>query len=376
MASEGIRRIAVAGGGTGGHILPALDLLEAYRREFYAEGCFLGCAGGLESRLAAAAGERFYAVPGLPWARQSWPGKGKAAAILPRAVHAARGILARERIELVIGTGGYASFSACAAAYTLGIPVAIHEANAEPGMANRLLGRIASVICVGTRETARHFRRAARVTGIPAGQTAYARPPLGPPWRFLVSGGSEGSPLLNREAPLLFAELRRRGIEFSVRHLAGFGERTPIERAYAGAGVEGRVEGFVDAMAPLYTEAHLALASAGARTLAEMSAAGLPSFIVPLPGAAYDHQVANARLYAVQAGAATIFEDRWDVSAIASSIQQILADPEELHRRERSARQWWNPHAALDMVRACEGFLTETTAAMAGSGVGDYSAGL
>ena len=357
MGTQERRRIAVAGGGTAGHILPALDLLAAYRREFGAEGFMIGCAGGLESRLAAAASEPFHSVPGYPWARQGWSGKLRAAAVLPGAVRAARRILLREGTELVIGTGGYASFSACAAAYTLGLPVAIHEANAEPGMANRILGRIASVICVGYRETAQHFRCGALVTGVPCSNIIRARPPYGPPWRFLVLGGSEGSPLLNREAPRLFGELRRRGLQFSVRHLAGCGETSEIERAYAGESVDACVDGFVEAVAPLYAEAHLALASAGARTLAEMSAAGLPSLIVPLPGAAHNHQAANARLYAAETGAVTILDNRWDCGAIASRMQAILSNAEELRGLERDTRQWWHPHAARDVVHACENFL-------------------
>jgi len=150
------------------------------------------------------------------------------------------------------------------AAYTLGVPVVIHEANVEPGMANRMLERFATLICVGRPEAASHFRRPVLVTGVPAGNIVRSRPPEGPPWRFLVLGGSEGSPALNEQAPLLFAELRRKGVVFAVHHLCGFADPAPIERAYAAAGVAAQVDGFVDSNS-LYAGAALALTSAGAR---------------------------------------------------------------------------------------------------------------
>jgi len=139
----------VTGGGTAGHILPAVEFLQTYRREFGADGCFIGCAAGLESRLVPANGERLEVIPGRPWARQGWMGRLRALACLPAAILAARRILRREKIQLAIGSGGYASFSTCVAAYTLGVPVVIHEANAEPGLANRIVARIAALICVG-----------------------------------------------------------------------------------------------------------------------------------------------------------------------------------------------------------------------------------
>jgi UDP-N-acetylglucosamine--N-acetylmuramyl-(pentapeptide) pyrophosphoryl-undecaprenol N-acetylglucosamine transferase len=337
--------------------LPAVEFLGAYRREFGATGFFIGCAAGLESRLVPAHGERLEIIPGLPWARQGWMGRLRSVLCLPAGVLAARRLLRRERVQLVIGTGGYAAFSACVAAYTLGLPVVIHEANAEPGLANRLAARLAALVCVGFAETARRVRGPVEVTGIPAGSIARSPVRDTPPWRFLVLGGSEGSPVLNRAAPGLFGELHRRGVALSVRHISGFGDVPAIAGAYAAAGVTAQVDSFVDDMAAVYEGATLAIASAGARTVAELSAAAIPAVLVPLPGAANNHQTANAAAYAARTGASVILESQWDAVRLAERIEAILANPPELHSLREGAARWSNVDAALHVVRACERIL-------------------
>ena len=363
--SGGTRRVAVAGGGTAGHILPALDFLEAYRSECGADGYFIGCGSDLEGRLVPVRGVRLEIIPGLPWARERWHGKLRAIACLPAVVRAARRILLRERTELVIGAGGYASLGACLAAATLGLPVVVHEANFAPGLANRMLDRIASLVCVGGAETAAQFRSPAVVTGVPAGKVAGSRRPAEPPWQILVMGGSEGSPLLNREAPRLFSDLRRGGVAFGVRHLAGRGDRAAIERAYAGAGLAARVDGFVDDMVPVYAGADLAISSAGARTLAEIAAAGLPSLLVPLPEAANHHQSANARCYRAHTTAGPIIENPSDWTAAAAYIETIVRDPHEMRRLGECAGRRSQPNAAGNLVRACESVLAARAGAAA-----------
>jgi len=363
MQEASQRKIAVTGGGTAGHILPAVDFLRAYRQEFGAAGFFIGCASGLEGRLVPACGERLEVVPGLPWARQRLPGKLRAVTSVPAGIVAARRILRREKVQLVIGAGGYAAFGACLAADSLGIPVVIHEANAEPGLANRMAARFASLVCVGFAEAAPRFSGRVEITGTPAGPTARVCHRDAPPWRFLVLGGSEGSPVLNREAPVLFAELRRRGMVFTVRHISGFDDAAPIAHEYAQAGVEAQVDSFVDDMAAVYEGATLAIASAGARSMAELSAAAIPSFLVPLPGAANDHQTANAAAYSARTGAMVIPESQWETGRIAARIEAIVANPRELDLLRKGAAAWSNHDAALKVVRACEHLMCAREAA-------------
>lgn len=354
MGPRAERRIAVTGGGTAGHIFPAVEFLRAYRDEFQATGYFIGCAAGLETRLVPAANERLELIPGLPWARQGFSGRLRALACLRAGVMTARRILQRERTQLVIGTGGYAAFSTCVAAYTLRLPVVIHEANVEPGLANRLAARLADLVCVGFPETAKRVHAAVEVTGIPVGSIARSSASVGPPWRFLVLGGSEGSPVLNREAPRLFGELRRRGLSFTVRHVSGFGDPAAVSAAYAAAGVTAEVDSFIDDRTSLYHDATLAIASAGAFTVAELSAAAIPSFLVPLPGAANDHQTANATAYSGRTGATVVPESQWDTASLAARIAAVLSDPRQLRLLRERAASWNNDGAAVRVVHACE----------------------
>jgi UDP-N-acetylglucosamine--N-acetylmuramyl-(pentapeptide) pyrophosphoryl-undecaprenol N-acetylglucosamine transferase len=357
MGPPAERRVAVTGGGTAGHIFPALEFLRAYRSEFQATGYFIGCAAGLESRLVPAQNERLELIPGLPWARQGFGGRTRALACLRAGVVAARRILQRERTQLVIGAGGYAAFSTCVAAYTLRLPVVIHEANVEPGLANRFASRLADLVCVGFPETAKRVHTAVELTGVPVGPIAPSSPSVGPPWRFLVLGGSEGSPVLNREAPRLFGELRSRGLSFTVRHITGFADPAAISAAYAAAGVTAEVDSFVEDRSSVYQHATLALASAGVFTLAELSAAAIPSFLVPLPGAANNHQAANASAYSARTGAMVVPESHWDSGRLAAQIEAILSDPQQLRALRDRAASWNNEGAAVRVVHACERIL-------------------
>jgi UDP-N-acetylglucosamine--N-acetylmuramyl-(pentapeptide) pyrophosphoryl-undecaprenol N-acetylglucosamine transferase len=354
------RRIAVTGGGTAGHILTALEILEAYRREFGAAGYFIGSAAGFETRIVPKHREELELVPGLPWARQGWSGRARSLAVIPAGVVAAARILRRRRTELVIGTGGYVSFVVCLAARCLGIPVVIHEANAVPGLANRLIGRFAALICTAGEETAHAFGRATVVaTGMPAGGL---RSPGGDPegpYRILVSGGSEGSPVLDREAPRLLAELRQIVPEFSVLHLTGYRGRADVAAAYQAAGIEATVAPFLEDFDAIYRGIRLAIVCPGARTLAELAAWGIPCVLSPLPGAANDHHAANARLYSKQTGAPVALEGAWDRELLAGWIERALRDPAWRDEYRRRALALARPHAATEIALACERLMGE-----------------
>lgn len=342
----------MTGGGTAGHILPALNFLLTYQSEFGAEGFFIGCEEGMERQLVPARAVRLETIPGRPWARQSWLGRILALSTLPPGVLAARRILHREKVDLVIGTGGYASLGTCIAAKTLGIPVVIHESNVEPGLANWLISKFAGLIGVGFEQTRSAFGPHSVATGIPTLQVLRQPPAIA---NFIVLGGSEGSPVLNTEAPRLFCELQRRGMRFTVRHLTGFGDSTAVEQAYATGGVTALVEGFVEDMRPVYATATFALAAAGALTLAELDACGIPCLLVPTPGAARDHQASNARFYAERPGVLTVPVGPWDTPALASRIETVL----QAVKTEQTRPSLSDPGrpAATELVQQCEKLL-------------------
>ncbi len=354
MGSKPRRRIAVTGGGTAGHILPALAFLEAYQRDAGAEGFFVGCHGGMELQLVPAHSVRLETIPGKPWERQGWLGRINALASLPPGIVAARRILRREKVELVIGTGGYASLGTCIAAKTLGLPVAIHESNVQPGLANRLISTFADLVGVGFEETRRTLGPRAVITGIPARPVVRSLPSIP---NFIVLGGSEGSPVLNTEAPRLFSELQRRGLRFTVRHLTGFSDPGVVQRAYDTSGLDARVDGFVDDMGPVYATATFALAAAGALTLAELSACGIPCLLVPTPGTAREHQLSNAGFYSQQTGALTVPPGPWDPGTLASHIEAILNNAKKEGQPSRQGSGGSEQPAAVALVLACERLL-------------------
>jgi UDP-N-acetylglucosamine--N-acetylmuramyl-(pentapeptide) pyrophosphoryl-undecaprenol N-acetylglucosamine transferase len=372
VSTARVRRIAIAGGYTAGHVLAGLAFLKTYREEFGAEGCFIGCPGGVEDRLVPAHGERLLLIPGAAFARQGIWGQLAAVVGMLRGAFAARRLLHREHIDVVIGVGGYASVGTGLAAWSLGIPLVIHEANARPGLANLMLARVARRVCVGFQEAGRRFRNArfrkprVEFTGNPATVGPFAAKaaagPLRVPLRMLVSGGSLGSPFLNREAPRLLAELRAPGCEFTVRHLAG----TPhpksraasaveeIRRAYAESGIEARVDPFTDSIADAYADADFVIAGAGALTLADISAAGLPALLVPLADAANDHQSDNARAYCSHTGALWVAERDWNTRRIAGQIAELLGNRPRFDDIARRSHAFGRPGAALALVSICE----------------------
>jgi UDP-N-acetylglucosamine--N-acetylmuramyl-(pentapeptide) pyrophosphoryl-undecaprenol N-acetylglucosamine transferase len=277
-----LRRIAVAGGGTAGHVLAGLAFLKAYREETGASGFFIGCARGTETRLVPKHGEELVTIAGSPFKRESAFCQALSIVNMGRGAHEARSVLRSRGIEIVIGVGGYASLGAGLAARSLGIPLVIHEANAMPGAGNRLLARFADRICVGM-EGADFGRCKAKWTGNPPGVEIPDRKDVTGVLRFLVTGGSEGSPFLNREAPALFAQMKG---AVHVRHLTGQGDVSAVKRAYSAAGVDACVLPFTDQIAEFYADSDAVIACPGALTLTEIAAAGLPALLVPLSGAA------------------------------------------------------------------------------------------
>ncbi len=343
----------MTGGGTAGHILPGVELLKAYRRDLGAEGFFIGCAEGLESRIVPGRGERLEIVPGLPVKRTTQMEKLAAIPSLMRGIAAARKILRREKTEIVIGFGGYASFGGCLAARSLGLPVIVHEANVEPGLANALLARIATRVCTGFVEAAARFPKAVH-TGTPCAIADAVERSFETPYRFLVLGGSTGSPHLNREAPRLFEILQKRGMRFSVRHIAGVGATEALARDYAARSVSARVDGFVEDIRGAYAEADFAIACAGGLTLAELAAAGLPALLVPLSLASNDHQSPNARAYAEATGANWVSEQQWNAAEQAGWIEKLFAAPARLLEITRRTTAWGVRDAAQRVIQVCE----------------------
>ncbi len=352
-------RCALTGGGTGGHLFPALAIGRALRARWPQGGIlFLGSAGGPEREAVASEGWDFAALT-VRGVKGRGPVRAAAGlALVVRGAWQARRALRQFRPDVAVGTGAYVSAPVLLAARMLGVPVVLHEQNAYPGLANRLLARWTrpAAVALGMPAAASFFgRMRVEVTGNPVRQEvlgrdrAAARAALGIAPESIVSlifGGSQGAHRINLSAlealPLLAAERER----LHLIHATGERDADTVREGYGTLGFRATVATFISDMGAAYAAADFAICRAGASTLAELAAVGLPALLVPYPFAANDHQRKNAEAV-VRAGAASLVLDR-DLTgeAMAAFIRQAVRAPEALREMGRRARTLAAPDAA------------------------------
>lgn len=364
--------VVVTGGGTGGHVFTGLAVLDEVRRRYpQARTVFVGSSAGHEAKLVPPSGHRLCTIDVRPLRLGGLTGAARGLVRLPAAMRAAARWLGALRPEVVLGVGGAASGPTLAAARALGIPTLLHEQNAVAGLANRLAAGFVSRVLVGLpqargalarrsdlvltgnpirRSLASALEQRARVScEAAAGET-------GGPLRVLVLGGSDGSSFLNRRVPAVLARAAAQvGRAIRVRHQVGGGDVEALRRVYAGvAGLEAEVARFFDDMAAVYAEVDVAVALAGAGTLAEVALGAIPCVVVPLGGAADDHQRENARHYA-RGGAVCLLDERtWSDEGACGEVARLLRDADERRRLARRARALAVPDAAARIVDEIE----------------------
>ncbi|MBI4536356.1 MAG: undecaprenyldiphospho-muramoylpentapeptide beta-N-acetylglucosaminyltransferase [candidate division NC10 bacterium] len=358
-------RVVITGGGTGGHLFPALAICECLKaRRAETPVLFVGAQGGVEAGILPRLGQAFRGL-----AVSAVKGKGRrrqalALLALPRTVREACGVLREFRADVVLGVGGYASFPAVVAATLLGTPRVIHEQNAIPGLANRWLGRLASAIAVSFEASGPAFRgRPVVVTGSPVraairpGDRPSARERLGlerDTFTVLVFGGSQGAHRLNTGLLEALPELSRQRDRVQFIHATGEKDLAEVRAAYERHRVRARVEPFFEDMASAYQAADFAICRAGAGTVFELAAMGLPALLVPFPFAANDHQRANAEAL-VTAGAAWTVPDAYcDGRRIAATVAAALEKPALLSGMGAAAQTLARPDAAERVVDLLE----------------------
>ncbi len=347
--------VLIAGGGTGGHVFPALALGAALaERGLTVE--FAGSPHGLEARLVPAAGRTLRLIPGRQVRGGGLRGAVTGAAALARGVGSALALLGQVRPGLVAGVGGYASVASVLAARLRRVPVVLLEQNAIAGAANRSLGRFAERICVGFAEAAAYFPPGRAVhTGNPIRPEVLAAPPAAPRARLglLIFGGSQGAHHLNEAAVAALEALGPRARSLRIRHQTGTADEGAVTAGYARLGLDARVETFVDDMGGAYRDADVVVARAGAMSCAEITAMGLPSILVPYPWAADDHQRRNAEIL-VEAGAAHMILDReLDGARLAAALGPLLDDAAGRAAMGARARALGRPDAAARVAEVC-----------------------
>jgi UDP-N-acetylglucosamine--N-acetylmuramyl-(pentapeptide) pyrophosphoryl-undecaprenol N-acetylglucosamine transferase len=343
-------RVLIAGGGTGGHVIPALAIARELRQQYDAEVRFVGTARGFETRLVPEAGFSLELIEVGQLKGVSLKTRLRTLLDLPLGVRRCLGILKSFQPHVVVGVGGYASGPGMVAALLRRTPTLAFEPNAVPGLANRLVGKWVSAAAVSFEPGCRYFRNA-EVTGIPVRPEFFALPPrlTGSPPHLLVFGGSQGARALNNILPQIAAQLLDAVPGLTILHQAGARHAETTLAAYtAGAAHQSRwqVLAFLDDMPQRFAVADLVLARSGASTVAELSAAGKPAVLVPFPQAADDHQRFNAEVM-VKAGAALLMpESDLTPEGLLTCLEGLFADRERLRRMGEDARQLARPDAA------------------------------
>ena len=349
--------VVIAAGGTGGHLVPALAVADALRKDPTVTVAFIGTRRALDRDLVPRAGYRSHATSVRPFVRGA---RGLLAppSLVPATMQAGR-ILRQERASVVLGMGGYASVPVVAAARLARIPSLIHEANAVPGLANEIAARLTSNIAVSFAATA-FPGRAPRLIGVPLRASiahldrVAARPGaiehfgLDPAMRtVLIFGGSQGAARINAAAVGLAERWRdRRDVQIMLS--AGPSHDVSL--------VRGHVAGYIDRMDLAYAAADVVVGRSGASTVAELAAVGLPSILVPLPFARRLEQHANARTMVAAGGASVIDDASLDADGLAAALDELFAHPERLRSMGLAARALGRPDAADAMaawVLAC-----------------------
>ena len=297
--------IIIAGGGTGGHVFPAVAVAEAVQRAADVTVVFCGTAEGVEARVVPVRGWALEVLEAEPM-KGGGPRRAlRGAVVAASAKGSALEIVRRMKPRALLSVGGYASGPVALAAAVLGVPVAVLEPNSVVGLANRMIAPLAKRAYVAWEEASSSFRPGARrLYGVPL-REGFVPQHYGPRSvpRILVVGGSQGAAVLNERMPEALALVQcEQSIE--VLHQAGRHRAPAVERAYAQAGVRSvRVTAFIEDMPRALADADLVVARAGAGTIAEITAIGRASILVPFPYAAAAHQRKNAEAIA-RAGAA------------------------------------------------------------------------
>ena len=346
-----------AGGGTGGHTYMAVALArELQNTRPGVEFLFVDGKRGVGKRILEAFDFPLKTIPVGGLKGTGWGRRIITLVQLPGSLAASAGIIRGFDPGIIVGLGGYASGPVLAAGRILGVPLLLIEPNVVPGLANRIAGRFAQGVAVAFEVTAARFGTIARRTGVPVReefyrlQTAVSREG---PLRLLVFGGSQGSRPINRlvcEAlPLLPAG------RFHVVHQTGLADCFAVRKRHQELGLASEVVDFIEDMPARFDGADLVLCRAGASTIAELTAAGKASVLIPFPGAADDHQRRNAEVLAGRKAAVLLDQAGTDGEKLASLLIELERDRERLERMSEAARTL----ARIDSRRRIVEFMEE-----------------
>lgn len=343
----------IAGGGTGGHFFPGLAVAEEAVRQGES-AVFVGSSAGIEARVAERRGFRFVPLEIHGVRGGGWRGVLRFAWQIPAALWKAWREIGVVHADLIVGLGGYGSVPVVIGARLRGVPAVLMEQNVHPGLANRMLARLAQRVCTTFEESERFFPSGKAVrTGNPVRRLASDAIPQAGRFSLFVFGGSQGARALNRTVIEAARFLHARVSGLRIVHQTGEADQPLVEQAYRDLGVDATVHRFIDDMATTYAEADLVICRAGATTLAELTALGKPAILVPYPYAADDHQRHNAAAMTARGAAEMILERDLTPEGLAERIAHYSAHRDELETMGRNATRLATPDATADVLRVC-----------------------
>ena len=362
--------VLVAGGGTGGHIFPGVAIArELIARRPGTEVIFVGTERGLEAKLIPAQGFRLLTIRSAGITGKRLSARLKGMAIIPFSLAQSLSLIGRTKPDLVIGVGGYSSGPVLASAVLRGVPTLIHEQNYVPGVTNRWLAPFVREVAVTFEETRKRLGGRGVVTGNPVRREftlVKPKSPGDPVKHLLIVGGSQGARVINRAICDALPALARLGESLRVTHQTGAADHEWVAAAYAAAGLgEGRADvlPFIARTWEAFESADLIVSRCGSTTLAELTAAGRPSVLVPFAAATHDHQTFNARKLVSTGAAVMIAEKELTGVWLAAAVADLFSDAERLQKMSVASRSLGRPDAAARIAGMCEKLMSRGRAA-------------
>jgi len=352
------RKLLIAGGGTGGHVFPALAIAREWMsREGKREVVFVGTQRGIEARLVPEAGFpleviRSAGLKGIGGVRLA-----RNVAKLAPAMWDSFFILGRHRFCAALGVGGYAAGPMMLAAVLRGLPTVVFEPNAEPGFTNRVLARMATRIATAYESPTKLWGKKATLTGIPVRPEFFAIPPRAPaePFHILITGGSQGALIINQTLINAADFLATRQGRIRIVHQTGERDYNAVRVAYARREINAEVLPFIGNMAERFAQADLIVCRAGAITAAEVAASGRAAIFIPFGASTDSHQLRNAQEMERAGAARLIPEPQLTAERLVQEIFGLLDRPADLQAMAANAKQLAKPHAVQEIVNLIEG---------------------
>ena len=352
-------RLMLTGGGTGGHLFPAVATAQRLcARKPDSQVLFVGTKRKLDRKHLERYGFSVAAVDSYGLKGKKLGALLKAITVLPVTFCQACYHIFRFRPDVVCGVGGYVTGPVVAAAWMMGKPTIIHEQNSVPGLANRKLGRIVDAVCLSLPACQSYF---------PAGKTVVTGNPVrsqiidsgessrqpGKRMTLLVLGGSQGARAINEIIVEVFSAGDRDLSDIEIIHQTGAADEAGVRKAYEVNNVNARVSAFFDDMADVYKRADLVVSRAGATTLAELAVLGKPAILIPYPHAADNHQEKNAGGFVEQGGALMFSQRDLTADILRKEIKLLIQAPETLETMSQSMKELGIPDAADRIVDLC-----------------------